>query len=148
LAANDINQPPPAADAPHEEWVHWLVGVLAARWPQARVRAALPGMQPPGVRRGVVPDVEFWYPNDAGVYTLHYLYTIMPTARIGTREGLDELTALLGYCRTNGRLLTLIVPDRPLQQDELEALDGVLLATLNPMLFDVAAYQIDEPSQA
>jgi hypothetical protein len=140
--------PPPARDAAHEEWVRWLVGVLQTRWPQAKVRAALPEMPQPGVRRGVVPDAEFWYPNDAGVYTLHYLYTIMPTARIGSREGLDELTALLGYCRTNGRKLTLIVPDRPLQQDELEALDGVLLATLNPMLFDVAAYQLDDPAQA
>lgn len=148
VAEHDVNSPPPAADAPHEEWVRWLVGVLQARWPQAKVRAALPEMEQPGVRRGVVPDAEFWYPNEAGVYTLHYLYTIMPTARIGTREGLDELTALLGYCRTNGRRLTLIVPDRPLQQEELEALGGVLLASLNPMIFDVAAYQIDEPTQA
>jgi hypothetical protein len=104
-------------------------------------------MPQPGVRRGIVPDAEFWYPNEVGVFILHYLYTIMPTAEIGSRDGLDALTALLGYCRTNGRRLTLIVPDRPLQQDELEALGGVLLASLNPMIFDVAAYQIDEPAR-
>jgi hypothetical protein len=148
MATNETSQPPPAAAAPHEEWVRWLVGELQARWPQAKVRAALPEMPQPGVRRGVMPDAEFWYPNAAGVYTLHYLYTIMPTERIGSRDGLDALTALLGYCRTNGRRLTLIVPDRALQQDELEALGGVLLASLNPMLFEVAAYQIDEPTPA
>lgn len=140
--------PPPETDAPHDAWVRWLVAVLAARWPEAKLRAAVDGLPQPGVRRGIVPDVEFWYPNDAGVYTLHYLYTIMPTATIGTRDGLDALTALLGYCRANGRRLTLIVPDRALQPDELEALDGILLATLNPMLFDVAAYQVDDPTQA
>lgn len=140
--------PPPDTDAPHAAWVQWLVAVLAARWPEAKLRAAAGDLPQPGVRRGVVPDIEFWYPNDAGVYTLHYLYTIMPTAQIGTRDGLDTLTALLGYCRANGRRLTLIVPDRALQQDELEAIDSVLLATLNPMLFDVAAYQVDDPMRA
>jgi hypothetical protein len=67
----------------------------------------------------------------------------MPTDMLGSREGFDTLTALLGYCRSNGRQLTLVVPDRALQKEELEALDSVLLATLNPMVFDVAAYQID-----
>lgn len=133
----------PASDAPHEAWVRWLVRLLVDRWPEAKLRAAIVGMRQPGVRRGILPDVEFWYPNDDGVYTLRYLYTIMPTDRIGSREGLDALTALLAYCRTNGRQLTLIVPDRALQQEELEALDGVLLATLNSMIFDVAAYQIE-----
>lgn len=133
----------PAGDAPREEWVRWLVKGLASRWPQAKLRAAIDGMQPPGVRRGVVPDVEFWYPNDDGVYTLRYLYTVMPTDMLGSRDGLDTLTALLGYCRSNGRQLTLVVPDRALQKEELEALDSVVLATLNPMLFDVAAYQIE-----
>jgi hypothetical protein len=124
----------PANNAPREEWVRWLVGVLTSRWPEAKLRAAIDGMQPPGVRRGVMPDMEFWYPNEDGVYTLRYVYTVMPT---------DTLTALLGYCRSNGRQLTLVVPDRALQKEELEALDSVLLATLNPMVFDVAAYQID-----
>ena len=133
----------PASNAPREVWVRWLVGVLTGRWPQATLRAAIEGMRPPGVRRGIVPDVEFWYPNDDGVYTLRYLYTVMSTDRLGSREGLDALTALLGYCRSNGRQLTLIVPDRPLQKEELEALDSVLLATINPMVFDVAAYQIE-----
>jgi hypothetical protein len=133
----------PASSAPRNEWVRWLVGVLTSRWPEAKLRATIEGMQPPGVRRGVVPDIEFWYPNEAGVYTLRYVYTVMPTDVLGSREGLDTLTALLGYCRSNGRQLTLVVPDRALQQEELEALDSVLLATLNPMIFDVAAYQID-----
>jgi hypothetical protein len=133
----------PASSAPRDEWVRWLVGVLASRWPQAKLRAGIEGMQPPGVRRGVMPDMEFWYPNEEGVYTLRYVYTVMPTDILGSREGLDTLTALLGYCRSNGRQLTLIVPDRALQKEELEALDSVLLATLNPMVFDVAAYQID-----
>jgi hypothetical protein len=133
----------PASSASREAWVRWLVGVLASRWPQAKLRAAIEGMRPPGVRRGIVPDVEFWYPNDDGVHTLRYLYTVMSTDRLGSREGLDTLTALLGYCRSNGRRLTLIVPDRPLQKEELEALDSVLLATINPMVFDVAAYQIE-----
>ena len=133
----------PAGDAPREAWVRWLVGVLASRWPQAKLRASIEGMQPPGVRRGIVPDIEFWYPNDDGVYALRYLYTVMPTDKLGSREGLDALTALLGYCRSNGRQLTLIVPDRALQKEELEALDSVLLATINPMIFDVAAYQIE-----
>lgn len=133
----------PAGDAPREEWVRWLVAGLASRWPQAKLRAQVEGLPPPGVRRGIVPDVEFWYPNDAGVYTLRYLYLILPTDLLGSRDGLDTLTALLGYCRTNGRQLTLIVPDRALQKDELDALDSVLLATLNPMIFDVAAYQIE-----
>jgi hypothetical protein len=133
----------PANNAPREEWVRWLVGVLTSRWPEAKLRAAIEGMQPPGVRRGVMPDMEFWYPNDDGVYTLRYVYTVMPTDTLGSREGLDTLTALLGYCRSNGRQLTLVVPDRALQKEELEALDSVLLATLNPMVFDVAAYQID-----
>jgi hypothetical protein len=117
--------------------------VLTRRWPEAKLRAAIEGMQPPGVRRGVMPDMEFWYPNDDGVYTLRYVYTVMPADMLGSREGLDTLTALLGYCRSNGRQLTLVVPDRALQKEELEALDSVLLATLNPMVFDVAAYQID-----
>jgi len=134
---------PPSTDAPHEEWVRWLVGVLRDRWPEATLRAAVEGMKPPGVRRGIVPDVEFWYPNADGVYTLRYLYTVMATDTLGSREGLDTLTALLGYCRANGRQLTLVVPDRALQKEELEALDSVLLATLNPMLLDVAAYQIE-----
>ncbi len=133
----------PAGTAPRDEWVRWLVGVLTSRWPQATVRAQVEGMKPPGVRRGVMPDIEFWYPNEDGVYALRYLYAIMPTDLLGSREGLDTLTALLGYCRSNGRQLTLVVPDRALQQEELEALDSVLLATLNPMIFDVAAYQID-----
>lgn len=133
----------PANTAPRDEWVRWLVGVLTSRWPEAKLRASIEGMQPPGVRRGVMPDIEFWYPNEAGVYTLRYVYTVMPTDMLGSREGLDTLTALLGYCRSNGRQLTLVVPDRALQQEELEALDSVLLATLNPMIFDVAAYQID-----
>jgi hypothetical protein len=133
----------PASNAPREAWVRWLVGGLASRWPQAKLRAAIEGMQPPGVRRGIVPDIEFWYPNDDGVYALRYLYIVMPTDRIGSREGLDTLTALVAYCRSNGRQLTLIVPDRPLQKEELEALDSVLLATINPMVFDVAAYQIE-----
>jgi hypothetical protein len=133
----------PANNAPREEWVRWLVGVLTSRWPEAKLRAAIEGMQPPGVRRGVMPDMEFWYPNDDGVYTLRYVYTVMPTDTLGSREGLDTLTALLGYCRSNGRQLTLVVPDRALQKEELEVLDSVLLATLNPMVFDVAAYQID-----
>jgi hypothetical protein len=133
----------PANNAPREEWVRWLVGVLTSRWPEAKLRAAIDGMQPPGVRRGVMPDMEFWYPNEDGVYTLRYVYTVMPTDMLGSREGLDTLTALLGYCRSNGRQLTLVVPDRALQKEELEALDSVLLATLNPMVFDVAAYQID-----
>lgn len=133
----------PASDAPREEWVRWLVEGLAGRWPQAKLRANLSGLPPPGVRRGVVPDVEFWYPNDDGVYTLRYLYIVLPTDMLGSRDGLDTLTALLGYCRSNGRRLTLVVPDRALQKEELEALDSVLLATLNPMVFDVAAYQIE-----
>ncbi len=133
----------PASNAPHDAWVRWLVGVLMSRWPQAKLRATLEGMPPPGVRRGIVPDIEFWYPNDAGVYALRYLYTVMSTDTLGSREGLDALTALLGYCRSNGRQLTLVVPDRGLQKEELEALDSVLFATINPMIFDVAAYQID-----
>jgi hypothetical protein len=133
----------PAPSAGREVWVRWLVGVLTSRWPEAKIRAAIEGMQPPGVRRGVMPDMEFWYPNDDGVYTLRYVYTVMPTDILGSREGLDTLTALLGYCRSNGRQLTLVVPDRALQKEELEALDSILLATLNPMVFDVAAYQID-----
>jgi hypothetical protein len=133
----------PAPNAGREAWVQWLIGVLTRRWPEAKLRAAIEGMQPPGVRRGVMPDMEFWYPNDDGVYTLRYVYTVMPTDMLGSREGLDTLTALLGYCRSNGRQLTLVVPDRALQKEELEALDSVLLATLNPMVFDVAAYQID-----
>jgi len=133
----------PAGSAPREAWAQWLLGVLASRWPQAKLRAAIEGMQPPGVRRGIVPDIEFWYPNDDGVYALRYLYTVMPTDRLESREGLDALTALLGYCRANGRQLTLVVPDRALQKEELEALDSVLLATINPMVFDVAAYQIE-----
>lgn len=133
----------PASKAPRDAWVRWLVTTLTERWPQAKLRANMEGMQPPGVRRGVTPDIEFWYPNDEGVYTLRYLYTVMSTETVGTREGLDALTALLGYCRSNGRQLTLVVPDRALQKEELEALDSVLLATLNPMVFDVAAYQID-----
>jgi hypothetical protein len=133
----------PASNAPRDEWVRWLVGVLASRWPEAKLRATIEGMQPPGVRRGVMPDIEFWYPNEVGVYTLRYVYTVMPTDTLGSREGLDTLAALLGYCRSNGRQLTLVVPDRALQKEELEALDSVLLATLNPMVFDVAAYQID-----
>lgn len=123
--------------------MRWLVGVLESRWPRATLRAAIEGMRPPGVRRGIVPDIEFWYPNDDGVYTLRYLYTVMPTETLGSREGLDMLTALLGYCRANGRQLTLVVPDRALRKEELDALDSVLLATLNPMVFDVAAYQIE-----
>lgn len=99
-------------------------------------------MKPPGVRRGVMPDIEFWYPNEAGVHTLLHLYRVLPTSLLGTRDALDELSALLGYCRANGRQLTLVVPDRPLQQEELEALDSVLIATVSPMLFEVAAYQI------
>lgn len=142
-AGENSNIETPASDAPHDMWVRWLVGVLASRWPEATLRAAVAGMKPPGVRRGIMPDVEFWYPNADGVATLRYLYTIMPTDRLGSREGLDALTALLGYCRANGRQLTLVVPDRALQKEELEALDSVLLATLNPMLFDVAAYQIE-----
>lgn len=133
----------PASKAPRDAWVRWLVTTLTERWPQAKLRANMEGIQPPGVRRGVTPDIEFWYPNDEGVYTLRYLYTVMSTETVGTREGLDALTALLGYCRSNGRQLTLVVPDRALQKEELEALDSVLLATLNPMVFDVAAYQID-----
>ena len=133
----------PAGNAPREEWVRWLVGGLANRWPQAKLRANVAGMPPPGVRRGIVPDIEFWFPNDEGVYTLRYIYTVLPTDALGSREGLNTLTALLGYCRSNGRQLTLVVPDRALQKEELEALDSVLLATLNPMIFDVAAYQIE-----
>ena len=133
----------PPNTAPRGEWVRWLIGVLTNRWPRAKLRANVEGMQPPGVRRGVVPDVEFWYPNEAGVYTLRYLYAVMPTDLLESREGLDALTALLGYCRSNGRQLTLVVPDRALQQDELEALESVLLGTLSPMIFDVAAYQIE-----
>lgn len=133
----------PASDAPRVEWVRWLVRGLAGRWPQAKLRANLAGLPPPGVRRGVVPDIEFWYPNDDGVYTLRYLYIVLPTDMLGSREGLDTLTALLGYCRSNGRQLTLVVPDRALQKEELEALDSVLFATLNPMVFDVAAYQVE-----
>jgi hypothetical protein len=133
----------PAGEAPREEWVRWLVAGLAERWPQAKLRANLEGLPSPGVRRGVVPDIEFWFPNDAGVYTLRYLYIVLSTDTLGSRDGLDTLTALLGYCRSNGRQLTLVVPDRALQQEELEALDSVLLATLNPMVFDVAAYQIE-----
>lgn len=141
----DTNQGPevPTGNAPREAWVRWLVGVLGARWPRATLRARTEGLQPPGVRRGIVPDIEFWYPNEDEIYTLRYLYTIMPTEMLGSREGLDALTALLGYCRSNGRHLTLVVPDRALQKEELEALDSVLLATLNPMVFDVAAYQIE-----
>lgn len=133
----------PASDAPREEWVRWLVEGLAERWPQAKLRANLAGMPSPGVRRGVVPDIEFWYPNDDGIYTLRYVYIVLPTDMLGSRNGLDMLTALLGYCRSNGRQLTLVVPDRALQKEELEALDSVLLATLNPMVFDVAAYQVE-----
>ncbi len=133
----------PASDAPREEWVRWLVAGLAGRWPQAKLRANIEGLPMPGVRRGVVPDIEFWYPNADGVYTLRYIYAVLPTDALGNRDGLDTLTALLGYCRSNGRQLTLIVPDRALQKEELEALDSVLLATLNPMVFDVAAYQIE-----
>jgi hypothetical protein len=133
----------PTSSAPRDVWVRWLVATLTERWPQAKLRASMAGMQPPGVRRGVTPDIEFWYPNDEGIYTLRYLYTVMSTETVRTREGLDALTALLGYCRSNGRQLTLVVPDRALQKEELEALDSVLLATLNPMVFDVAAYQID-----
>lgn len=133
----------PSNDAPREEWMRWLVEGLAERWPQAKLRANLEGLPSPGVRRGVVPDIEFWFPNDDGVYTLRYLYIVLPTDALGSRDGLDTLTALLGYCRSNGRQLTLVVPDRALQKEELEALDSVLLATLNPMVFDVAAYQIE-----
>lgn len=133
----------PAGDAPREEWVRWLIGVLTARWPQAKLRANVEGLPPPGVRRGVVPDIEFWYPNDDGVYTLRYVYIVLSTDALGSRDGLDTLAALLGYCRSNGRQLTLVVPDRALHKEELEALDSVLLATLNPMVFDVAAYQIE-----
>ena len=133
----------PASDAPREEWARWLVEGLAGRWPRAKLRANVAGLPPPGVRRGVVPDIEFWYPNDDGVYTLRYIYIVLSTDMLGSRNGLDTLTALLGYCRTNGRQLTLVVPDRALQKEELEALDSVLLATLNPMVFDVAAYQIE-----
>lgn len=133
----------PSSDAPREEWMRWLVEGLAERWPQAKLRANLEGLPSPGVRRGVVPDIEFWFPNDDGVYTLRYLYIVLPTDALGSRDGLDTLTALLGYCRSNGRQLTLVVPDRALQKEELEALDNVLLATLNPMVFDVAAYQIE-----
>ena len=133
----------PANSAPREKWVRWLVGVLAGRWPQAKLRANAEGLPPPGVRRGVMPDLEFWYPNDDGVYTLRYVYIVLPTDALGSRDGLDTLTALLGYCRANGRQLTLVVPDRALHKEELEALDSVLLATLNPMIFDVAAYQIE-----
>ena len=133
----------PASDAPREEWVRWLVEGLADRWPQAKLRANTDGLPSPGVRRGVVPDLEFWYPNDDSVYTLRYIYAVLSTDALGSRDGLDTLTALLGYCRANGRQLTLIVPDRALQKEELEALDSVLLATLNPMVFDVAAYQIE-----
>jgi len=133
----------PASDAPREEWVRWLVEGLTGRWPQAKLRANVEGLPPPGVRRGVVPDIEFWYPNGDGIYTLRYVYAVLPTDALGSRDGLDTLTALLGYCRANGRQLTLIVPDRALQKEELEALDSVLLATLNPMVFDVAAYQIE-----
>ncbi len=133
----------PVSDAPREEWVRWLVEGLTGRWPQAKLRANVEGLPPPGVRRGVVPDIEFWYPNGDGIYTLRYVYAVLPTDALGSRDGLDTLTALLGYCRANGRQLTLIVPDRALQKEELEALDSVLLATLNPMVFDVAAYQIE-----
>jgi len=133
----------PASDAPREEWVRWLVEGLTGRWPQAKLRANVEGLPPPGVRRGVMPDIEFWYPNGDGIYTLRYVYAVLPTDALGSRDGLDTLTALLGYCRANGRQLTLIVPDRALQKEELEALDSVLLATLNPMVFDVAAYQIE-----
>ncbi|GEM_PF-5001960 len=133
----------PPGNAPREEWVRWLVGGLAERWPLAKLRANMEGLSPPGVRRGVVPDIEFWYPNDDGIYTLRYVYIILPTDALGSRDGLDTLTALLGYCRSNGRQLTLVVPDRALQKEELEALDSVLLATLNPMIFDVTAYQIE-----
>src|SRR5260370_38032975 len=73
----------PAGNASREAWVRWLVGVLASRWPQAKLRAVIEGMQSPGGRRGIVPDIEFWYPNDDGVYALRYLYTVMPTDRIG-----------------------------------------------------------------
>jgi len=133
----------PASDAPREAWVRWLVGVLAERWPRAELRAQGEGFSPPGVRRGVMPDIEFWYPNNDGVYTLRYLYVVLPTDALGSRDGLETLTALLGYCRSNGRQLTLVVPDRALHKEELEALDSLLLATLNPMIFDIAAYQIE-----
>lgn len=133
----------PASNAPREEWVRWLVEGLAGRWPQAKLRANVEGLPAPGVRRGIVPDIEFWYPNDDGVHTLRYIYAVLPTDALGSREGLDTLAALLGYCRSNGRQLTLIVPDRTLHKEELDALDSVLLATLNPMVFDVAAYQIE-----
>lgn len=133
----------PASDAPRDAWVRWLVRVLAERWPRAKLRANVEGLSPPGVRRGVMPDIEFWYPNDDGVYTLRYLYVVLPTGALGSRGGLETLTALLGYCRSNGRQLTLVVPDRALHKEELEALDTLLLATLNPMIFDVAAYQIE-----
>ncbi len=132
----------PAPDATREEWVGWLAQHLGARWPLAQLRVALAGMAQPGIRRGVQPDIEFWYPNDGGIYQMLHLYRVLPTDLLGTRDALEDLAALLAYCKSNGRQLTLIVPDRPLQQEELEALDSVLLATLSPMLFEVAAYQI------
>lgn len=144
---------PPTPALPNIEdgrgpWVAWLAAHLQHTWPTASVRANAPGFKRPGTRRGVTPDAEFWYPNSAGVPQLLHLYRILPA---GEREGwetldahaLDELVALLAYCRTNGRQLTLIVPDRSLNREEIEALDAALEGTVSPMLFEVPSYQIE-----
>lgn len=139
--------PLPQIEEGREAWVAWLAAHLQRTWPAATVRATAPGFARPGTRRGVVPDAEFWYPNAAGVPQLLHLYRILPAGAHAGWEtldalALDELAALLAYCRTNGRQLTLVVPDRSLNREEIEALDAALEGTVSPMLFEVPSYQI------
>ena len=138
----------PQIEDGREAWVAWLATHLQRTWPAATVRADASRFDRPGTRRGITPDVEFWYPNAAGVRQLLHLYRILPAGDHPGWESLDahaldELAALLAYCRTNGRQLTLVVPDRSLNREEIEALDAALEGTLSPMLFEVPSYQIE-----
>ncbi len=133
----------PDTDANRDTWVYWFAEHLTRTWPTAIVRASVEGYKAPGVRRGVLPDVEFWYPNEAGVHQLLHLYQLVPTPFLNERDVQGDLRDLLAYCRTNGRQLTLVVPDRALTREELEELDAALGATLSPMLFEVAAYTVE-----
>jgi len=134
---------PPTIDADRDTWVRWLADYLVRAWPTATVRASVEGYKAPGVRRGVLPDIEFWYPNDAGVYQMLHIYQLVPTPFLNEQAVRRELTDLLAYCRANGRRLTLVVPDRSLQREELEELESVLAGTISPMLFEIAAYVVE-----
>lgn len=134
--------PLPNIEDGREAWVAWLATYLQHTWAQAQIRADVEGFVRPGTRRGIVPDVEFWHPNERGVFQLLHLYRILPAGLLNTPDALDELTALLAYCRTNGRQLTLVVPDRALTREEIEALDSALGGTVSPMLFEVASYLV------